>query len=128
LALKSEDVFYRITGRITDVIIRCGENIYPREIENYLYQLPQIEAVEVVAVPSKKYGELVAAFIKIKVGEKLSEEEIIDFCRGKIAHFKIPKYIFFVDEFPTTASGKIQKYKLSKLAIELCEERGIKLI
>jgi fatty-acyl-CoA synthase len=128
LAVKLEDGFYRITGRITDVIIRGGENNYPREIENYLYQLPQIEVVEIVAVPSNKYGELVTAFIKIKVGEKLSEEEITDFCRGEIAHFKIPKYIFFVDEFPTTASGKIQKYKLSKLAVELCQEKGIKLI
>jgi len=128
LAVKLEDGFYRITGRITDVIIRGGENIYPREIENYLYQLPQIEVVEIVAVPSNKYGESVTAFIKIKVGEKLSEEEITDFCRGEIAHFKIPKYIFFVDEFPTTASGKIQKYKLSKLAVELCQEKGIKLV
>jgi len=128
LAVKLEDGFYRITGRITDVIIRGGENIYPREIENYLYQLPQIEVVEIVAVPSSKYGESVAAFIKIKVGEKLFEEEITDFCRGEIAHFKTPKYIFFVDEFPTTASGKIQKYRLSKLAIELCQGKGIKLI
>ncbi len=128
LAIKSEDGFYRITGRITDVIIRGGENIYPREIENYLYKMSQIETVEVVAVPSKKYGELVGAFIKVKVGVTLSEEEVVDFCRGNIAHFKIPKYIFFVNEYPTTASGKIQKYKLSKLAVKLCEENGIRIV
>jgi fatty-acyl-CoA synthase len=107
------------------MIIRGGENIYPREIENYLYQLPQIETVEVAAVPSKKYGEQVGAFIKLKAGQILNEEEIQDFCRGKIARFKIPKYIFFVDSFPMTASGKIQKYKLSQQALELCKQRNI---
>jgi len=127
LAVKTEDGFYKITGRIKDMIIRGGENIYPREIENYLYQLPQIEAVEVAAVPSKKYGEQVGAFIKLKAGQTLNDEEIVDFCRGKISRFKIPKYIFFVDGFPMTASGKIQKYKLSQQALELCEQRGIAL-
>jgi len=125
LAIRTTDGFYKITGRIKDMIIRGGENIYPREIENYLYQLPQIEAVEVAAVPSKKFGEQVGAFIKLKTGQTLSDEEIIDFCRGKISRFKIPKYIFFVDGFPMTASGKIQKYKLSQQALELCEQRGI---
>ena len=125
LAVKTEDGFYRITGRIKDLIIRGGENIYPREIENYLYRIPQIEAVEVVGVPSKKYGEAVGAFVKLKSGQKLTEDEIIDFCRGKIARFKIPKYIFYVDEFPMTASGKIQKYKLSQLAVQLCMDKGI---
>ena len=123
LAVKTEDGFYRITGRIKDMIVRGGENIYPREIENYLYQIPQIEAVEVAGVPSPKYGEAVGAFIKLKKDESLSEEEVIDFCRGKIARFKIPKYIFFVDGFPMTASGKIQKYKLREIA---CEQLGIK--
>jgi fatty-acyl-CoA synthase len=125
LAVKTPDGFYKITGRIKDMIIRGGENIYPREIENYLYQLPQIETVEVAAVPSKKYGEQVGAFIKLKAGQILNEEEILDFCRGKIARFKIPKYIFFVDGFPMTASGKIQKYKLSQQALLLCNEQGI---
>ena len=128
LAVKTEDGFYRITGRIKDMIIRGGENIYPREIENYLYSLPQIEAVEVAGVPSAKYGEAVGAFIKLKKGEQLSEEEVLDYCRGNIARFKIPKYIFFVDEFPMTASGKIQKYKLSELSIELCKEKGIEIV
>lgn len=124
LAVKTEDGFYRITGRIKDMIIRGGENIYPREIENYLYRIPQIETVEVAGIPSKKYGETVGAFIKLKSGQKLTEEEIIDFCRGNIARFKIPKYIFFVNEFPMTASGKIQKYKLSQLAVQWCRDKG----
>nr|WP_319572277.1 AMP-binding protein [uncultured Draconibacterium sp.] len=128
LAVKTEDGFYKITGRIKDMIVRGGENIYPREIENYLYRLPQIEAVEVAGVPSQRYGEAVGAFIKLKKGEMLSEEEILDFCRGNIARFKIPKYIFFVDEFPMTASGKIQKYKLSELSVKLCKDQGIEII
>ncbi len=128
LAVKNKDGFYKITGRIKDMIIRGGENIYPREIENYLYRLPQIEAVEVAGVPSQRYVEAVGAFIKLKKGQELSEEEILDFCRGNIARFKIPKYIFFVDDFPMTASGKIQKYKLSELSVELCKEKGIEII
>ena len=127
LAVKTEDGFYKITGRIKDMIIRGGENIYPREIENYLYRLPQIETVEVASVPSPKYGEAVGAFIKLKAGQKITEEEIFDFCRGNIARFKIPKYIFFVDNFPMTASGKIQKYKLSQLAVQFCNEKGIEI-
>jgi fatty-acyl-CoA synthase len=128
LAVKDGKGFYRITGRIKDMIIRGGENIYPREIENYLYCLPQIETVEVAAVPSKKYGEEVGAFIRLKPNQTLSEEEILDFCRGKIARFKIPKYIFFVDGFPMTASGKIQKFKLSEMSVGLCREKGITII
>lgn len=128
LAVKTKDGFYKITGRIKDMIVRGGENIYPQEIENYLYHMPQIETVEIVAVPSKKYGENVGAFIKVKNGKKLSEEEVTAFCRGKIARFKIPKYIFFIDEFPVTASGKIQKYKLTELSLELCKEKGIEII
>lgn len=128
LAIRDENGFYRITGRIKDMIIRGGENIYPREIENYLYQLPQIEAVEVAAVPSPKYGEEVGAFIKLKKGQELTEEEIVEFCRGKISRFKIPKYIFFVEGFPMTASGKIQKYKLTEKSVDLCHEKGITII
>ncbi len=127
LAVKTQDGFYKITGRIKDMIIRGGENIYPREIENFLYRMPQIETVEVAGIPSPKFGEAVGAFIKVKSGQKLTEEEIMDFCRGNIARFKIPKYIFFVNEFPMTASGKIQKYKLSELAVELCKRKGIEI-
>ena len=128
LAVKTKDGFYKITGRIKDMIIRGGENIYPREIENFLYQLPQVETVEVAGVPSPKYGEQVGAFIRLKEGQSITEEEIRDFCRGQIARFKIPKYIFFVKEFPMTASGKIQKYKLSEQSVELCKAKGIEII
>ena len=123
LGVMDENGYFRVTGRIKDLIIRGGENIYPREIENYLYTNPAIEAIEVVGVASEKYGEEVGAFIKRKAGSELQEEDIIDFCRGQIARFKIPKYIFFVDEFPMTASGKIQKYKLRNLALELISAR-----
>lgn len=128
LAVKTDDGFYRITGRIKDMIIRGGENIYPREIENFLYKMEQIEAIEVAAVPSPKYGEQVGAFIKVKKGHTLTEEEITDFCRGEIARYKIPKYIFFVTEFPMTASGKIQKFKLSEMSTRLLEEAGKEIV
>jgi len=128
LAVKTEDGFYRITGRIKDMIIRGGENIYPREIENFIYNMPQVEAIEVAGVPSKKYGEQVGAFIKLKAGNNLTEEEVQEFCRGKIARYKIPKYIFFVNEFPMTASGKIQKYKLRALSLDLLEKKGIEVV
>lgn len=128
LAVKTSDGFFRITGRIKDMIIRGGENIYPREIENFIYQIPEVEAVEVVGVPSKKYGEQVGAFIKLKAGKQLTEEEVQEFCRGKIARYKIPQFIFFVDEFPMTASGKIQKYKLRDLSLELLAKKGVEVI
>ncbi len=127
LAVKTKDGFYRITGRIKDMIIRGGENIYPREIENFLYGMPQIETVEVAGITSPKYGEEVAAFIRPKKGKALTEEDVFDFCRGKIARFKTPRYVFFVDEFPMTASGKIQKYKLSELGDAICKEKGIEV-
>ena len=110
------------------MIIRGGENIYPREIENFLYGMEQIEAVEIAAVPSPKYGEQVGAFIKIKKGYTLTEEEVTDFCREQIARYKIPKYIFFVTEFPMTASGKIQKFKLTEMSTRLLQESGIGII
>ena len=128
LAMKTPDGFYRITGRIKDMIIRGGENIYPREIENFIYNMPEVEAVEVVGVPSKKYGEQVGAFIKLKADQELSEETVQEFCRGKIARYKIPQFIFFVNEFPMTASGKIQKYKLRDLSLKLLEEKGIEVV
>ena len=90
--------------------------------------MPEVEAVEVVGVPSKKYGEQVGAFIKLKAGQELSAEAVQEFCRGKIARYKIPQFIFFVDEFPMTASGKIQKYKLRDLSLQLLEKKGIEVI
>ena len=128
LGVKDEDGYYRITGRIKDMIIRGGENIYPREIEEFLYHLEGVSDVQVAAVPSKKYGEEVGAFIILKEGAKLEAEDVRDFCKGKIARYKIPKYVFFVDGFPLTGSGKIQKYKLKELSLQLCAEQGIEVI
>ena len=128
LGVKDEDGYYRITGRIKDMIIRGGENIYPREIEEFLYHLEGVSDVQVAAVPSKKYGEEVGAFIILKEGSKLEPEDVRDFCKGKIARYKIPKYVFFVDSFPLTGSGKIQKYKLKELSLQLCAEQGIEVI
>jgi fatty-acyl-CoA synthase len=125
LGVKDENGYFRITGRIKDMIIRGGENIYPREIEEFLYTMPQIRDVQVAGVPSKKYGEEVGAFIILNEDKGLTEEEVIDYCRGKISRFKIPKYIFFIDSYPQTASGKIQKFKLKDLSVTLLKERGI---
>jgi fatty-acyl-CoA synthase len=118
LALETADGYYRITGRIKDMIIRGGENIYPREIEEYLYTHPLIADVQVVGLPDEKVGEEVSAWIRLKPGASLSEEEIRRFCRGRIAHFKIPRYLVLVGEFPTTVTGKIQKFKLREMGIE----------
>lgn len=118
LAVQDEDGFYRITGRIKDMIIRGGENIYPREIENFIYQMPQVEMIEVAGIPDEKYGEIVGAFIKVKKDASLTQEMVQEFCRGKIARYKIPKHVIFVDDFPKTASGKIQKYKLKEMGLE----------
>jgi len=118
LAVKTSEGFFRITGRIKDMIIRGGENIYPREIENFLYQMPQIEMVEIAGIPDEKYGEIVGAFIKLRAGKILTQEEVQEYCRGKISRHKIPKHVIFIEEFPKTASGKIQKYKLRNMGLE----------
>ena len=128
LGVMDENGYFRITGRIKEMIIRGGENIYPREIENFLYKMPQIEAIEVAGIPSPKYGEQVGAFIKIKEGCTLTEEEVKLYCRGQIARYKIPKYIFFVEGYPMTASGKIQKYRLKDIGLDLLKEKGIEVV
>lgn len=125
LGIKTPEGNYQITGRIKDMIIRGGENIYPREIEEFLYNMPQIKDVQVSAVPSKKYGEEVGAFIILKDDTDLHESDVRDFCKGAISRHKIPKYIFFVDEFPMTGSGKIQKFKLKDLSLELLAAQGV---
>ncbi|MDR1593772.1 MAG: AMP-binding protein [Prevotellaceae bacterium] len=123
LGIKDEDGYYRITGRIKDIIIRGGENIYPREIEEFLYKMPQIKDVQVAAIPDEKYGEVPGAFIILKEGQTLEEDEVRDFCRGQIARYKIPKHIFFIDGFPLTGSGKIQKFKLKDIGVELLKNK-----
>lgn len=119
LATVDEEGYYQITGRLKDMIIRGGENIYPREVEEFLYTHPKVLDVQIVGIPDAKYGEQVLACIRVKPNETLSEDEVRDYCEGKIAHYKIPRYIQFVDEYPMTASGKIQKFKLREQALQL---------
>ncbi len=128
LGIKDKNGYYRITGRIKDMIIRGGENIYPREVEEFLYHMEGIRDIQVAAIPSEKYGEEVGAFIILKEGATMAAEEVQSFCRGQIARHKIPKYIFFIDEFPMTGSGKIQKYKLKDVALKICKEQGITIV
>ncbi len=118
LGTLDDDDYCKITGRLKDMVIRGGENIYPREIEEFLYTHPAISDVQVIGVPDKKYGEELMAWIKLKTGTSSTAEEIKAFCDGKIARFKVPKYIKFVDEFPMTVSGKIQKYKMRDISIK----------
>ena len=109
---------YRITGRLKDMIIRGGENIYPREIEEFLYQHPKIQEAQIVGVPDAKYGEAILAWIKLRAGQTATDHEIRAYCREHLAHFKTPRYIKFVDAFPMTVTGKIQKFKIRQQAIQ----------
>jgi fatty-acyl-CoA synthase len=118
LAIMDEHGYCKITGRIKNMIIRGGENIYPREIEEFLYTHPKISDIQVYGVPDKKYGEQVMAAIILKKGQAMSEDEVRDFCKDKIANYKIPKYVTFVESYPMTASGKIQKFKMREMAIK----------
>jgi fatty-acyl-CoA synthase len=110
IASIDEDGYCRIVGRVKDMLIRGGENIYPREIEEFLYTHPKVDEVEVIGVPDEKYGEEVCAWIKLHEGQQATSDEIREYCKGRIAHFKIPRYIKFVDEFPMTVTGKVQKF------------------
>jgi len=118
LATMDEEGYIRILGRVDDMIIRGGENVYPREIEEFLYTHPKIKEIAVVGVPHPEYGEEVAAFVQLKEGVDATEDEIRQYCLDNIARYKVPKYFFFVDEYPMTASGKIQKFKLREIAKE----------
>lgn len=118
IAVRQTDGYFRITGRLKELIIRGGENIAPREIEELLYQHPKVEQVAVVGVPDRKFGEEVLAWIKLRAGETATPKELRDFCRQHLAHFKTPGHIKFVDGFPMTVTGKIQKYKIRQQAIE----------
>jgi fatty-acyl-CoA synthase len=118
LATVDEDGYYRIVGRLKDMIIRGGENLYPREIEEFLYTMPGIKDAQVVGVPDPRFGEEAAAFVILHEGAELTEEDVRDYARTKIARYKVPRYVFFVPEYPLTASGKVQKYRLREIARE----------
>ncbi len=123
LALRRPDGYYRITGRIKDMVIRGGENIYPREIEEFLFTHPSIESAAVVGVPDPKYGEELCAWIRLKQDKTATEDEIKAFCRAALAHYKVPRYVRFVDAYPQTVTGKIQKFKIRE---SMMQELGLK--
>ncbi len=118
LATVDDAGYCKITGRSKDMIIRGGENIYPREIEEFLYTFPKVADVQVIGVPDQRLGEEVMAWVSLRAGQESSEEEIREYCRGKIAHYKVPRYIKFVSEFPMTVTGKIQKYVMREVSIQ----------
>jgi fatty-acyl-CoA synthase len=120
--------YFKITGRIKDMIIRGGENVYPREIEEYLLAMPGVKDIQVAGIASAKYGEEVGAFVICKDGASIGEQDVRDFCRGKISRFKVPKYVFFVSSYPMTASGKIQKYKLREQGAAALKEQGVQAV
>ena len=118
LATIDADGYCNIVGRVKDMLIRGGENVYPREIEEFLFRHPKVQAVQVFGVPDPKYGEEICAWIILKAGEQATEEEILDFCRGQIAHYKIPRYVRFVAEMPMTITGKVQKFAMRDRMVE----------
>jgi fatty-acyl-CoA synthase len=118
LATIDDDGYCRIVGRIKDMVIRGGENIYPREVEEYLYGHPDIQDVQVFGVPDTKYGEELCTWIVSKAGAVLDEEAVRSFCQNRISHYKIPRYIRFVDSFPSTVTGKVQKFAMREAMIE----------
>jgi len=122
LATMDAEGYVNIVGRIKDMVIRGGENVYPREIEEFLFRHPKVEAVQVVGVPDVRYGEELCAWVKLKPGISATPEDIQDFCKGQIAHYKIPRYIKFVDAFPMTVTGKVQKFMMRE---QMVKELGL---
>ena len=118
LAVMDDDGYLNIVGRIKDMVIRGGENVYPREVEEFLYSHPAVSDVQVIGVPDEKYGEEIMAWIKRRPGAQVTGDELRDFCRGRIASYKIPRYWKFVDGFPMTVTGKVQKFKMRELAVQ----------
>jgi fatty-acyl-CoA synthase len=113
-----DDGYLKIVGRIKDMVIRGGENVYPREIEEFLMSHPDIADVQVVGVPDARFGEELLACVVTRGGAELDQEAVAGFCQGKIAHYKVPRYVQVVNEFPMTVTGKVQKFKLREQAIE----------
>jgi fatty-acyl-CoA synthase len=118
LATIDDQGYVRVVGRIKDMVIRGGENIYPREVEEFLYTHPAVADVQVIGVPDERYGEELMAWVVLRSGATLSDEELREFCKGRIAHYKIPRYVKFVDAFPMTVTGKVQKFRMRESAIE----------
>jgi fatty-acyl-CoA synthase len=118
IALRLPNGYYRITGRIKDMVIRGGENVYPREIEEFLFTHPAVEQASVVGVPDVKYGEELCAWIRLKAGASVTADEIRQYCKSKLAHYKVPRYVEFVDSFPQTVTGKIQKFKIRESVMQ----------
>jgi fatty-acyl-CoA synthase len=117
LATVDEDGYANIVGRIKDMVIRGGENIYPREVEEFLYQHPAVSDVQVIGVPDPRYGEELCAWVRLREGQQVTGDELRDWCRGKVATFKIPRYWRFVDEVPMTVTGKVQKFKMRETSV-----------
>jgi fatty-acyl-CoA synthase len=117
LAVMDTAGYLNIVGRIKDMVIRGGENVYPREVEEFLYTHPSIEDVQVVGLPDEKYGEELCAWVKLRPGAELTEEDVREFCVGKIAHYKVPRYVRFTEEFPMTVTGKVQKFKMRETSV-----------
>ncbi|KXH85537.1 AMP-binding protein [Chryseobacterium kwangjuense] len=126
MAVMDEDGYITISGRIKDLIIRGGENISPKEIEDFLYTYPNILDVQIIGIPSEKFGEEVMAWVKVRKGFEVSESELLEYCQGRIAHYKVPKYWKFVDEFPMTISGKIRKVEMREISIKELQLDGMK--
>jgi fatty-acyl-CoA synthase len=118
LAVMRDEGYVNIAGRLKDMIIRGGENISPREIEEFLYAHPKISEVQIIGVPDMKYGEEVCAWIRLREGQQATEEDVREYCRGQIASYKIPRYVRFTTEFPTTVTGKMQKFRMREISIE----------
>ncbi|HEV3087811.1 MAG TPA: AMP-binding protein [Candidatus Elarobacter sp.] len=129
IATMDDDGYVNISGRIKDMVIRGGENVYPREIEEFLYTHPAVKDVQVIGVPDERYGEELCAWVVLNEGASASEQEIKDYCKGQIAHYKIPRYVMFVEGWPMTVSGKVQKYKMREESIaKLGLENAAKIV
>jgi len=124
LATIDTDGYCNIVGRIKDMVIRGGENVYPREIEEFLYRHPKIQDVQVIGVPDPRYGEELCAWVRLRDGERVTADEIRAFCEGRIAHYKVPRYVKFVDAFPMTVTGKIRKFLMRQ---QMIDELGLTL-
>jgi fatty-acyl-CoA synthase len=118
LAVMDDEGYLSIVGRSKDMVIRGGENIYPREVEEFLYTHPDVVDVQVIGVPDVKYGEELCAWVRLTDGSALTADELRQWCVGKLAHYKVPRYVRFTDEFPMTVTGKVQKFKMRETSVE----------